>query len=87
MCRHVLTNLSFTDTTYYADGYWDGPAQQVTPSLPLCLCLCLCLSLCCLCVCARACVCYISRLTRPCASIMRKTYLLLCIIVPNIYHV
>ena len=27
--RHVaISNLSFLDTTYYADGYWDGPAQQ-----------------------------------------------------------
>ncbi len=25
---HLLTNLSFTDTTYFADGFWDGPAQQ-----------------------------------------------------------
>jgi len=26
---HVaLANLSFADTTYYADGYWDGPAKQ-----------------------------------------------------------
>ena len=24
----VLSNLTFADTTYYADGYWDGPAQQ-----------------------------------------------------------
>ena len=27
---HLITNLSFTDTTYFADGFWDGPAQQVT---------------------------------------------------------
>ena len=26
--HHLITNLTFTDTTYYADGYWDGPAQQ-----------------------------------------------------------
>lgn len=25
---HVLTNMSFTDTTYFADGFWDGPAKQ-----------------------------------------------------------
>lgn len=25
---HVLTNISFTDTTYFADGYWDGPAKE-----------------------------------------------------------
>jgi hypothetical protein len=25
---HVLTNVTFTDTTYFADGFWDGPAQQ-----------------------------------------------------------
>ena len=25
---HSITNLTFTDTTYYADGYWDGPAQE-----------------------------------------------------------
>ena len=24
----TLSNLSFTDLTYFADGYWDGPAQQ-----------------------------------------------------------
>ena len=26
--HHHIQNLTFTDTTYYADGYWDGPAQQ-----------------------------------------------------------
>ena len=25
---HNIRNLTFTDTTYYADGYWDGPAQE-----------------------------------------------------------
>jgi hypothetical protein len=25
---HTITNITFTDTTYYSDGYWDGPAQQ-----------------------------------------------------------
>lgn len=24
----VVSNLTFLDTTYYSDGYWDGPAQQ-----------------------------------------------------------
>ena len=24
----IMSNLSFVDTTYFADGYWDGPAQQ-----------------------------------------------------------
>jgi hypothetical protein len=24
----VVSDLTFTDTTYYADGFWDGPAQQ-----------------------------------------------------------
>ena len=24
----VVSNLTFLDTTYYADGFWDGPAQQ-----------------------------------------------------------
>ena len=24
----VLSNLTFADLTYYADGFWDGPAQQ-----------------------------------------------------------
>ena len=23
-----MSNLTMLDTTYYADGYWDGPAQQ-----------------------------------------------------------
>lgn len=25
---HTVKNLTFTDTTYFADGFWDGPAQQ-----------------------------------------------------------
>lgn len=25
---HVVSHLTLTDTTYYADGYWDGPAKQ-----------------------------------------------------------
>ena len=25
---HLISNISFMDTTYYSDGYWDGPAQQ-----------------------------------------------------------
>jgi hypothetical protein len=24
----VISNLTFLDTTYYADGFWDGPGQQ-----------------------------------------------------------
>ena len=24
----IVSNLTFLDTTYYSDGYWDGPAQQ-----------------------------------------------------------
>ena len=24
----VVSNLTFADTTYYADGFWDGPAMQ-----------------------------------------------------------
>ena len=26
--RAVISNLTFLDTTYYADGFWDGPGQQ-----------------------------------------------------------
>ena len=25
---HLVTNMTFTDTAYFADGFWDGPAQQ-----------------------------------------------------------
>ena len=26
----VISNMSFADLTYYADGYWDGPAQEAS---------------------------------------------------------
>jgi hypothetical protein len=33
---HLISNLSFTDTTYYADGFWDGPAQEPSDAAVRC---------------------------------------------------